>query len=87
MDRNDGRPLRSGTFRRNVYDPLEPSSEARWYVVRDRLSRVVQARALPPGTDLMRVLVTAMLERIDVGWRLGEFGSTGGTFFCTRGGE
>jgi hypothetical protein len=28
-----------------------------------------------------------MLEWIDAGWQLGEFSSTGGTFFCTRGVE
>jgi hypothetical protein len=26
-----------------------------------------------------------MLEWIDVGWRLGEFSSRTGVFFCTRG--
>jgi hypothetical protein len=26
-----------------------------------------------------------MLEHIEAGWQLGEFGSPGGTFFCTRG--
>jgi hypothetical protein len=72
--------------RRNVFDPLEPTAEPRC-AVRDKLSRVLQARAPPPGTDLKRVPVTAMLERIDAGWRLGEFGSRGGSFFCPRGAE
>jgi hypothetical protein len=26
----------------------------------------------------------ALLEYIDAGWQLGEFGSRGGLFFCTR---
>jgi hypothetical protein len=73
--------------RRNVFDPLEPTAEPRWYVVRDRLNRVEEARALPPGTDLKRILVTAMLDRIDAGWHLGEFGSRGGSFFCIKGSE
>ena len=73
--------------RRTVYDPLEPTVEPRWYVVRDRLNRLAEARTLPRGADLKRVLVTAMLERIDAGWRLGEFSSRGGSFFCTRGRE
>jgi hypothetical protein len=73
--------------RRNVYDPLEPTAEPRWYVVRDRLSRVLESRALPTGTNLKRVLVAAMVERIDAGWHLGEFGSRGGSFFCTKGSE
>jgi hypothetical protein len=73
--------------RRNVFDPLEPTHEPRWYVVRDRLNRVLEARLLPAGTDLKRALVAAMLERIDAGWHLGEFGSRGGSFFCRRGTE
>jgi hypothetical protein len=28
-----------------------------------------------------------MLEWIDAGWQLGEFSSTGGVFFCTRGAD
>jgi hypothetical protein len=38
-------------------------------------------------SDLKRAFVVAMLDHIDAGWRLGEFSSTGGTFFCTRGAE
>lgn len=73
--------------RRNVFDPLEPTHEPRWYVVRDRLNVVLKARALDACTDPKRVFVVAMLERIDAGWRLGEFSSTGGVFFCTRGAD
>jgi hypothetical protein len=39
------------------------------------------------GSDLKRVFVVAMLEHIDAGWQLGEFGSRAGTFFCMRGSE
>jgi hypothetical protein len=49
--------------------------------------RVLESRPLPPGTDLKRVFVAAMLEYIDGGWPLGEFGSRGGVFFCTHGTE
>jgi hypothetical protein len=73
--------------RRTVYDPLEPTKEQRWYVVRDRLNAVLEARALPAGVDLKRIFVAAMLERIDACWKIGEFGSRGGLFFCTRGAE
>jgi hypothetical protein len=73
--------------RRTIYDPLEPTQEPRWYVVRDRLNTVLEARALVAGTDLKRILVAAMLERIDRGWHLGEFGSRAGSFFCIKGGE
>lgn len=79
--------LLSAMPRRNTYDPLEPTHELRWYVVRDRLSRVLKARQLAHVDHLKRIFVAAMLERIDAGWQLGEFSSRGGSFFCTRGGE
>jgi len=87
MDRRVVGSLPSGMARRNVFDPLEPTQELRWYVVRDRLGRVLEARQLPPGTDLKRILLAAMLERIDNGWGLGEFGSRGGSCFCVKGTE
>ena len=43
--------------------------------------------ALPAGADLKRALVAAMLEYIDAGWRLGEFSSRTGFFFCDKAGE
>jgi hypothetical protein len=64
--------------RRNVFDPLEPTAEPRWYVVRDRLNAVLEAWALAAGSDFKRVFVVAMIERIDSGWRFGEFSSRGG---------
>jgi len=70
--------------RRNVYDPLEPTREPRWYVVRGAQGEVLEVRPLPAGTDLKRVFVAAMLERIDAGWQLGEFSSRGGSVFFTR---
>ena len=39
------------------------------------------------GHDLKRAFVAAMLEWIDAGWQLGEFSSTAGTFFCTKGAD
>ncbi len=32
---------------------------------------VLESRLLPPGTDLKRAFIAAMLESIDVGWQLG----------------
>jgi hypothetical protein len=48
---------------------------------------LLEARPLPPGSDLQRVFVGAMLEWLDAGWQLGEFSSVSGSFFCTRGTE
>jgi hypothetical protein len=73
--------------RRHVFDSLEPTKEPRWYEVRDMHNALLEVRLLPPGSDLKRAFVAAMLEWIDAGWKLGEFSSTGGVFFCTRGVE
>jgi len=73
--------------RRNVFDPLEPSREPRWYVVRGQHNVILESRLLPPRSDLKRAFVAAMLEWIDAGWKLGEFSSTSGVFFCARGVE
>lgn len=74
-------------MRRNVYDPLESTKEPRWYVVRNMHRAVIEARPLPPGADLKRAFVAAILEHIDTGWRLAEFNSRTGVFFCDKAGE
>jgi hypothetical protein len=48
---------------------------------------LLEGRPLRAGSDLKRVFVAAMFEWIEAGWQLGEFSSTGGVFFCTRGVE
>jgi hypothetical protein len=73
--------------RRNVFDPLEPTHEPRWHVARNMHGAVLESRLLLAATDLKRVFVAPMLEHIDGGWQLGEFGSRGGVFFCARGTE
>jgi hypothetical protein len=73
--------------RRSLFDPLEPTHEARWYIVRNMRGALLESRPLAGGSDLKRVFVAAMLEYIDAGWQLGEFSSTGGVFFCTLGAE
>jgi hypothetical protein len=71
--------------RRSVFDPLEPTKEPRWYELRNMHNALLEARLLPPGSDLKRAFVAAMLEWIDAGWQLGELSSTSGVFFCARG--
>lgn len=73
------------TPRRALFDPLEPSSEPRWYVVRAVHGAVLEKRPIAAGTDLKRLFASAILEWIDAGWRVGEFSSCAGTFFCARG--
>ena len=73
------------TPRRNVFDPLEPTKELRWYVVRDMHGALLESRELAPGSDLKRVFVLAILKHLDAGWQIGGFGSRAGVFFCARG--
>jgi hypothetical protein len=56
-------------MRRTVFDPLEPTKEPRWYVVRNMQWAVLETRELPVGADLKRALAAAMLEYINAGWR------------------
>jgi hypothetical protein len=74
-------------MRRNVFDPLEPTQEPRWYAVRNMHGALLEARALPAGSNLKRAFIAAMLEWIDTGWQLGEFNSRAAVFFCTKGVE
>jgi hypothetical protein len=55
--------------------------------VRNMHQAILEARPLPTGADLKRAFVAAILEHIDAGWRLGEFSSRSGTFFCTKDNE
>jgi hypothetical protein len=70
--------------RRQRHDPLEPSSEPRWYVVRSMHGSIIESRQLPAGADLKRVFLIAMLEWLDAGWTLTEFSSAAAAFFCVR---
>jgi len=45
---------------------------------------VLEARPLPPDADLKRAFVAAIRDHIDTGWRLGEFSSRTGVFFCDK---
>jgi hypothetical protein len=74
-------------MRRSTFDPLEIGDKPTWYVVTNMHRAVLEVRPLPAGTDLKRVFAAAMLEWMDAGWKLSEFGSRIGAFFCTRGVE
>jgi hypothetical protein len=80
----DSLPL---AMRRGSFDPLEKTDKPRWYVVRNMHGALLEARELPPGAELRRVFVEAILKWMDDGWKLKEFHSRTGTFFCDGGGE
>jgi len=73
--------------RRHAHESLEPSGEPRWLTVRSFSGGLLEYRRLEPGTDLVRTYLVAMLELVDAGWRLGEFGSTSAAVRHERGTE
>jgi hypothetical protein len=73
--------------KRAAYDPLQTSAQPRWLTVRTFGGGLLEARRLDPGTDLVRTLLSAMLEFRDSGWELGEFGSASGAVRLARGAE
>jgi hypothetical protein len=89
MDRHLAMPLALPAMirRRSTYDPLEPTREARWYVVRNMHGATLEARRLPIGTHLKREFIAAILTWIDAGWEIGEFSSRAGVFAVQRGTE
>lgn len=75
------------TPQRALFDPQLPVDKPSWLVVRKMTGAVLDSEEIPPGADLKRVFVATMIEWLDAGWEVGEFSSTTGTFFCTRGSE
>jgi hypothetical protein len=75
--------------RRSTCDVLEPTREPRWLVTRTAHRGVLHSELIAPGTDLKRLFLATMIERIDSGWVIREFTSTSGNFSCGRadGGE
>jgi hypothetical protein len=73
--------------RRALFDPLQSIDKPSWLIVRNMTGAIIESQEIPAGTDLKRLFVATMLEWLDAGWRLGEFSSTAGTFFCARGSE
>src|ERR1700730_9107060 len=70
--------------RRAAFNPLEPSSAPRWYVVRSMHGAIIDSRRLVAEANLTHVFITAMLAWMEGGWTISEFSSTSATFFCTR---
>jgi len=73
--------------RRNLYNPLEPASTPRWYVVRSMHGSILESHRLVANANLTHVFLTAMLAWMEGGWSISEFSSSSATFFCTRGAD
>jgi hypothetical protein len=79
--------MRHTNRKRSEPDPLQPIGERSWLVVRDMLSRILDARELAPWADLHGTLTAARSARIAQGWNVGDIGSRCAFFFADRSGE
>ncbi|HTW74406.1 MAG TPA: hypothetical protein VMD56_05735 [Steroidobacteraceae bacterium] len=73
--------------RRATCNALEASPEPRWLVSRSMYGRVLGARRLEPGADLVRAFLVAVIELLDAGWQVGEFSSAAALVRYRRGTE
>lgn len=65
-------------------DPLEKTSEPRWLVVRDRMSRALEHRMLPGGADLRAAITAKHTELAKTGWRVESIPKKCAFFFADR---
>ena len=68
--------------RRTQTDALAPVNAPRWLVVRDRLSRVVEFRALLPLADLRAAMQSEGERRVAAGWAVDDIPRKCSFFFC-----
>jgi len=57
---------------RRRHNPLQPTDEPRWAVVRNQLSQPVRYRMLAPRTDLRAALAAEREQMIAEGWEADE---------------
>lgn len=65
-------------------DLFDQTKSSHWLVAEDLWRKILELRALPPGTDLMRIFLVELLRYHDSGWRLSEFKSFGASFYATK---
>jgi hypothetical protein len=65
-------------------DALDVSSEPRWLVVRYRMSRVLEYRALAAGSDLRAALAAKQAELAAAKWHVDPIQKKCGFFFADR---
>ena len=63
--------------RRSRPEPLKPTPQPTWRVVRNRLSQVVESTPLEPVADLGAVLTAAREPRIAEAWECEDIGLCG----------
>jgi len=79
--------MRHTSRKRQSPDPLAPTADPAWLVVRDALGDILASCELAPNADLRAVLMGARSERIADGWDAEEIGARCAIFFARRDGE
>jgi hypothetical protein len=69
--------------RRHRFDPLQPSIDPTWLVVRDRHGSVLEVTTLEPHADVRARLTAAREARITAGWDCEPIGPACASFFCS----
>jgi hypothetical protein len=73
--------------RRSSFEPLLPSHEPRWLVVRNMQSAALEQQVLAPGSDLYGAFIKALAAHVEAGWQMETFSSNQAFAFCHRGTE
>jgi hypothetical protein len=73
--------------RRGETDSLNPVDAPCWLVIRDRVSRVVEHRALAPRADLRAALKAQGEVLAAAGWTIGDIPRNCSFFFADRGND
>src|SRR4051794_21168433 len=73
--------------RRGTTDPLQPISEPRWLVIRNRYSQAIEYRELWPGTDLRSAIESERVRRAADGWHVEDIPQNCAFCFAARGSE
>jgi len=76
MARRHSRPTRADIFREG--------NRQTWLVAVGPCYEVLEARSLPPGTDILRTFLVELLSYHDAGWHLSEFDAGSGYFFASK---
>ena len=71
-------------FKRSRADLFNASHEMRWLIENDHWRNVRKFEALPPGTDLLRTYLMALVRYHDEGWTLHEFSAFNAHCFAQK---
>jgi|SRR5690349_8483440 len=72
--------------RRSSFDPLAPTAEATWLVVRNEIREAIEVTPLERKVNLRTILSAAHEARVAEGWQADPIGRSCAFFFCAKDG-